>query len=71
MRVLLIRLSSFGDVVLTMAAAKAIKKTLPHVTLAWAIEEPIAELVSGAPYVDEVFTTRTKRWRRSLASLLS
>ncbi|MEO7918045.1 MAG: glycosyltransferase family 9 protein, partial [Thermoanaerobaculia bacterium] len=63
---LLIRLSSFGDVVLTLAAAKAIKHALPRVTLAWAIEEPIAELVANAPYVDEVFTTRTKSWRRTL-----
>jgi heptosyltransferase-1 len=52
-----------------MAAAKAIKTALPRVTLAWAIEEPIAELVAGAPFVDEVFTTRTKSWRRSLANL--
>ena len=51
-----------------MAAAKAIQTALPGARLAWAIEEPIAELVRGAAYVDEVFTTRTKAWRRAFSS---
>jgi lipopolysaccharide heptosyltransferase I len=60
-----VRLSSFGDVVFTMPAAKALRTLVPHAVLAWAVEEPFAPLVAGASYVDAVLTTRTKAWRRS------
>lgn len=62
------RLSSFGDVVFTMPAARALRTLVPHAVLAWAVEEPFAPLVAGAPYVDAVLTTRTKAWRRSAFS---
>ncbi len=66
MRILLVRLSSFGDVLLTLPAAKALK-SLPgvdFVELAWAVEEPFADLLVGAPYVDRVIATSTRAWRK-------
>lgn len=68
MRILLVRLSSFGDVVFTLPLARALHETLPASTLAWAVEEPLAPLLVGAPYVDSVLTTRTRVWRHSLLS---
>lgn len=65
MRILLVRLSSFGDVVFTMPLARALKSGLPGATLAWVVEEPLAPLVEGAPWVDLVLTATTRRWRRS------
>ena len=65
MRVLLLRLSSFGDVVLTLPAAKAIATSLPGCELFWAIEPPLAELVDGAPYVAGVLRAGTRAWRRA------
>ncbi|HKC26250.1 MAG TPA: glycosyltransferase family 9 protein [Thermoanaerobaculia bacterium] len=65
MRVLLIRLSSFGDVVFTLPAARALKRAGSGVEVAWAIEAPLAPLVAGAPYVDRVLTATTRSWRRS------
>jgi lipopolysaccharide heptosyltransferase I len=62
MRVLLVRLSSFGDVVFTLPAAKALVG--PGDELAWAIEAPLAPLVAGAPYVHAVFAATTRSWRR-------
>jgi heptosyltransferase-1 len=64
-RILFIRLSSFGDVVFALPAAKALKTARPDVSLAWAIEGPLAPLVAGAQYVDEVLETDTRAWRRS------
>jgi lipopolysaccharide heptosyltransferase I len=66
MRVLFVRLSSFGDVVFALPAAKAIRLARPGTTLAWAIESPLAPLVQGAPFVDEVLLANTRGWRRSL-----
>src|SRR5438552_17084645 len=65
MRVLIVRLSSFGDVVFTLPAAKALKRAWPRAEVAWAVEAPFAPLLEGAPYVDHVLTATTRSWRRA------
>ncbi|MEO8587374.1 MAG: glycosyltransferase family 9 protein, partial [Acidobacteriota bacterium] len=66
MRVLFVRLSSFGDVVFALPAAKALKTALPAAQLVWAVEGPLAPLLEGAPYVDEILVANTRGWRRDL-----
>jgi heptosyltransferase I len=66
MRVLFVRLSSFGDVVFALPATKALKTALPATRLAWAVEGPLAPLLEGAPYVDEFLVANTRAWRRDL-----
>ena len=66
MRVLFVRLSSFGDVVFALPAAKALKVALPGARLAWAVEGPLAPLLEGAPYVDEILVANTRGWRKDL-----
>src|SRR5664279_759178 len=66
MRVLFVRLSSFGDVVFALPAAKALKTALPGAHLIWAVEEPLAPLLEGAPYVDEILVANTRGWRKEL-----
>jgi lipopolysaccharide heptosyltransferase I len=68
MRVLFVRLSSFGDVVFALPAAKALKGSRPGTTLAWAIEPALAPLLEEAPFVDEIVPADTRGWRRSLFS---
>lgn len=62
MKILLVRLSSFGDVVFTLPLAKALRGEGDR--LAWAIEGPLADLVAGAAYVDEVLPATTRAWRK-------
>ena len=62
MKILLVRLSSFGDIVFTLPLAKALRGEGDR--LAWAVEGPLAELVAGAPYVDDVLVATTRAWRR-------
>jgi heptosyltransferase I len=64
-RLLLVRLSAFGDVVFCLPAAKALKIAFPEAELAWAVEENLLPLLRGAPYVDRLLPTRTRRWRRT------
>jgi lipopolysaccharide heptosyltransferase I len=66
MRILFVRLSSFGDVVFALPAAKALRTNLAAAHLAWAIEPPLVPLVAGAPYVDDVVPVDTRGWRRAL-----
>src|SRR5512143_3362682 len=68
MRTLFVRLSSFGDVVFALPAAKALHAAHPGTTLAWAVEPPLAPLLEGASYVDRIVPVDTRRWRRSLLS---
>ena len=66
MRILFVRLSSFGDVVFALPAAKALRTSLPGARLAWAIEGPLAGLLEGAAYVDEILAANTRVWRNSI-----
>ncbi len=58
------RLSSFGDVLFALPAAKALKTNLSGAHLTWAIEPPLAPLVAGAAFVDDVLPVDTRGWRR-------
>ncbi|MGZ5380797.1 MAG: glycosyltransferase family 9 protein [Thermoanaerobaculia bacterium] len=66
MWILFVRLSSFGDVVFALPAAKALRTALPGARLAWAIEGPLAPLLEGAPYVDEILVADTRVWRKAI-----
>lgn len=78
LRILIVRLSSMGDVVHALPAAAALRAAYPNATIGWLIEERWAELLCtlptprcGArsaqrPLVDIVHAVNLKRWRRSL-----
>jgi heptosyltransferase I len=77
-RILIVRLSSMGDVVHALPAAAALREAFPNATIGWLIEERWAELLctlptprcgirsAQRPLVDIVHTVSLKRWRRSL-----
>jgi heptosyltransferase-1 len=77
---LIVRLGSMGDIIHTLPAATALRRTFPEVSLGWVVEERWAELLctlpeprSGPhsprrPLVDQVHTVNTKAWRRSMFS---
>jgi heptosyltransferase-1 len=79
-RILIVRLSSMGDVIHALPAAALLREAFPHATLGWLIEERWAELLctlsfprAGArspqrPLVDHVHPVNLKRWRRSFFS---
>jgi len=79
-RILIVRLSSMGDVIHALPGAAMLRQALPHATIGWLIEERWAELLcarsaprAGArsperPLVDVVHSVNLKQWRRSLFS---
>lgn len=79
-RILIVRLSSMGDVMHALPAVAALRAAFPAATLGWLIEERWAELLctlpaarSGPrtpqrPLVDAIHTVNLKRWRSSLLS---
>jgi len=76
-RLLIVRLSSMGDVIHALPAAAALRKALPEATIGWVIEERWSELLCARDYpldgplseqkpsVNRVHCVRTKAWRRS------
>ncbi len=80
-RLLVVRLSSMGDIIHTLPAVVALREAFPHATLGWLIEERWAELLctlryprSGRrsaerPLLDRVHTVNTAEWRHALFSV--
>ncbi len=59
--ILIIRLSSLGDVLLTMPAVKALKSFSPSASVTWVVEGGVGELLAHQGFVDRVieFPRRT------------
>lgn len=54
MKILVIRFSSIGDIVLTTPVLRCIKKQFPECKLHYATKKNFSEIVSSNPYVDKV-----------------
>ena len=77
-RILIVRLSSMGDVIHGLPAAVMLRQAFPQATIGWLIEERWAELLcalstprSGKrsperPLVDAIHAVKLKQWRSSL-----
>lgn len=55
-RLLLIRLGAVGDVLRTLPALHMLRRTFPHIHLAWIVEELSRELLMDHPEIDQVIT---------------
>jgi heptosyltransferase I len=62
--ILFIKTSSLGDVVHHMPAVTDVRRRVPHLPIAWVVEEAFAPLVALHPAVDEVIPVASRRWRR-------
>ena len=60
MRVLIVRLSSLGDVVHTLPVAAALRRALPDAAIDWVVDERNADLLALVPVLDRVVVLRTR-----------
>jgi heptosyltransferase-1 len=79
-RILIVRLGSMGDIIHTLPAVAALRRSFPNAQIGWIVEERWAELLcaptyprSGArspqrPLVDRLHLVNTKGWRKSWTS---
>jgi heptosyltransferase-1 len=68
MRVLLIKMSSMGDVIHTLPALTDAGKHFKDITFDWVVEENFAEIPSWHPRVDKVIPVAIRRWRKNIFS---
>ncbi|NIQ00109.1 MAG: hypothetical protein GWM98_06535 [Nitrospinaceae bacterium] len=63
-KILVLKLSSLGDVVHTLPAVRTLRANHPDAFIAWMIEERYRDLLLQNPDVDEVIPVRLKHWRQ-------
>ncbi|MCG2677535.1 glycosyltransferase family 9 protein [bacterium] len=69
-RILIVKLSSIGDVVHTLPALSALRKRFPKSYIAWVVKKQIANIIIGHPHLDEVITYEgPKKTAKKLRSL--
>lgn len=61
MNILLIRLSSMGDVIHVLPALRALRTSFPKATLGWVVEDTHAQLLSGLPEIDRLYVISRSR----------
>ncbi len=68
-RLLVIRLSSIGDIVHALPAVAALGESFPQLEIHWLIETRYASLLAGNPYVRRILPLDTLSWRGGLPPL--
>jgi heptosyltransferase-1 len=67
-QILLVRMSSLGDILHTFPAATDIRRALPDAVLDWVVEEAYVPLVRMHPGVTRAIPIALRRWRREILS---
>lgn len=60
-RILLVKLSAFGDIIHALPLADALRAALPQVFLGWAVRRRFQDLLTGNPNLDRVYLLESKR----------
>src|SRR5262245_29229693 len=63
-RILLVKLSSIGDVVHTLPAAAVIRQALRHARIVWVVERRAGAIIKDSPSIDEIIEIDTRAWRK-------
>jgi len=63
MKILIIKLSSIGDVIHTLPALAAIRRALPDAEVSWTIEKSAAEILRGNQLLDNLIEVDTRSLR--------
>jgi lipopolysaccharide heptosyltransferase I len=61
--ILIVKPSSFGDVIHTFPALEQIRRCFPDAAISWVVNREYAELVEQSALVDEVIVFDRNRWR--------
>lgn len=72
MRILIVRLGAIGDVVHTLPALAALRRTWPQAHLAWAVERGgAAKLLRDNPSLDDLIELDLRGWRKRLGQAVA
>ena len=66
MRILIVKMSSMGDVVHAQPLATDLRRVFPDARIEWVVEKPFQAICRLNPAVDEVIPISWRRWRKKL-----
>lgn len=66
MRILVVRLSSIGDLVHTLPVLSALRRRFPDATIDWLVETRHRDVLLSNPDIDELIEVDTFSWRKRL-----
>lgn len=68
MKILIVKLSSIGDIVHTLPALAALRRAMPDAEISWVAERRSSEILRDNPLLDHLIEVDTKALRRGLMS---
>lgn len=66
MRILIVKMSSLGDIIHAFPVLQYFKQCEPQCTIDWVVERPFVELVRAHPLIHQAIPVETKKWRSQL-----
>jgi 3-deoxy-D-manno-octulosonic-acid transferase/heptosyltransferase-1 len=69
-KILIIKLSSIGDVVHALPFLEALRNSFPDSKIDWLVEEEASQVISGHPAINRVIISRRKAWEKEILNLL-
>ena len=66
MRILIVKLSSIGDVVHALPAAAFLKRAMPEAHISWVVERRASAILKDSPVIDRLIEIDTRAWRRQM-----
>ena len=67
-KILIIRMSSLGDIIHTLPAFAALRRNFPDAQIAWVVERKGKDILDFVPGIDEIIVVGSPGWRRKLRS---
>ncbi|MBU1713262.1 MAG: lipopolysaccharide heptosyltransferase II [Proteobacteria bacterium] len=64
--ILIIKLSSIGDVVHALPFLEVLKKSCPDSRIDWLVEEEASQVISGHPAITRIIISGRKRWQKNI-----
>ena len=58
--ILIIKMSSLGDIIHALPTLYALRQNLPHAKITWAVHPQFAHILPGKPWIDEVILVEKK-----------
>jgi ADP-heptose:LPS heptosyltransferase len=66
MKILVVKLSSIGDVVHTLPAVAAIRRRLPQARISWVVDTRASAILKDSPVIDQLIEVDSARLRKGL-----
>ncbi len=64
MRVLVVKMSSLGDIIHALPVLDYLHQVSPGIEVDWVVEEPFRDVLEGNPLISRLHLVRTKVWRK-------